>query len=185
MPRNQKQCSSTKTRIRTLASIQISKISATNVTAFLFLVLAAVICLPAFAQTQKPNQSKSNDAQPSSKSSEGSVARGKYVVESVAMCGQCHTPKDPAGMPDRRRWLQGGPVPYQPSRPDPHWPINAPRIGGTPLPASDEDMVKLLTTGIWTNGSPLRPPMPQFRLEKGDAEAVVAYLKSLTPPDTD
>lgn len=99
------------------------------------------------------------------------------------MCGQCHTPNDPGGNPDRRRWLQGGSVPFQPSKPDPNWPINAPRIGGTPLPASDDDMVKLLTTGVWTTGSQLRPPMPQFRMEKGDAEAVVAYLKSLTPPE--
>jgi mono/diheme cytochrome c family protein len=40
-------------------------------------------------------------------------------------------------------------------------------------------MVKLLTTGIWTSGEHLRPPMPQFRLSPEDAEAVVAYLKSL------
>jgi len=40
-------------------------------------------------------------------------------------------------------------------------------------------MVKLLTTGIWTTGTRLRPPMPQFRMEQSDAEAVVAYLKSL------
>jgi hypothetical protein len=41
-------------------------------------------------------------------------------------------------------------------------------------------MVKLLTTGIWTNGNRLRYPMPQFRMDKADAEAVVAYLKSVT-----
>jgi hypothetical protein len=42
-------------------------------------------------------------------------------------------------------------------------------------------MVKLLATGIWTNGARLRSPMPQFRMTVGDAQAVVAYLKSLTP----
>jgi hypothetical protein len=41
-------------------------------------------------------------------------------------------------------------------------------------------MVKLLTTGIWTTGTQLRPPMPQFRMNRADAEAVVAYLKSVT-----
>ena len=96
------------------------------------------------------------------------------------MCGQCHTPRDPGGSPDRAHWLQGAPVPWTPVKPDPNWPINAPRIGGTPLPASDADMVKLLTTGIWTTGNRLRPPMPQFRMNRGDAEAVVAYLKSVT-----
>jgi hypothetical protein len=42
-------------------------------------------------------------------------------------------------------------------------------------------MIKLLTTGIWTTGNRLLLPMPQFRMERGDAEAVLAYLKSLTP----
>jgi mono/diheme cytochrome c family protein len=59
-----------------------------------------------------------------------------------------------------------------------NWPVNAPRIGGTP-PANDADMIKLLTTGIWTTGSPLRAPMPQFRMDANDAAAVVAYLKSV------
>jgi hypothetical protein len=40
-------------------------------------------------------------------------------------------------------------------------------------------MIKPLTTGIWTTGDRLRPPMPQFRLNRSDAEAVVSYLKSL------
>jgi mono/diheme cytochrome c family protein len=108
------------------------------------------------------------------------VARGKYLVENVAVCAQCHTPRDSNGNLDRSRWLQGGPVPYLPAKANSDWPINAPRIGGTP-PASDADMVKLLTTGIWTDGNRLRLPMPQFRMDRSDAEAVVAYLKSVTP----
>ena len=127
---------------------------------------------PAFAQSQK--------AQPQSKAtSGGAAARGKYIVENVAICAQCHTPRDYDGNPDRAHWLLGASVPFNPVKPDPNWPLTAPRIGGTPLPASDADMVKLLTTGIWTNGEHLRPPMPQFRLSQEDAEAVVAYLKSL------
>jgi len=108
------------------------------------------------------------------------VARGKYLVEDVAVCGQCHTPRDSNGNLDRTRWLQGASVPYLPTKPDMDWPITAPRIGGTP-PANDAEMIKLLTTGIWTDGKHLRLPMPQFRMQRGDAEAVVAYLKSVTP----
>jgi mono/diheme cytochrome c family protein len=125
------------------------------------------------AQSQKPQPHRKT-------TSEGAVTRGKYSVESVAMCGQCHTARDPDGNPDRAHWLQGAPVPWAPAKPDSNWPINAPRIGGTPLPASDADMIKLLTTGIWTTDNRLRPPMPQFRMDRGDAEAVVVYLKSLT-----
>src|ERR1035437_6508696 len=108
------------------------------------------------------------------------VARGKYLVEDVAVCGQCHTPRDSKGNLDRTRWLQGASVPYLPAKPDSNWPLNAPRIGGTP-PASDADMIRLLTAGTWTTGNRLRLPMPQFRMDRSDAEAVVAYLKSLTP----
>ncbi len=108
------------------------------------------------------------------------VARGKYIVEDVAVCGNCHTPRKPDGELDRSRWLGGAPVPYLPARPDKDWPIMAPRLGGLP-PTSDAGMITLLTTAIWINGSPLRDPMPHFHMTRSDAEAVLAYLKSLTP----
>ncbi|HUO13747.1 MAG TPA: hypothetical protein VMX38_02080 [Verrucomicrobiae bacterium] len=61
-----------------------------------------------------------------------------------------------------------------------NWPLQAPRIAGNP-PGTDAELVKLLTTGIWRDGRPLREPMPQFRMSMDDAQAVVAYLRSLTP----
>jgi hypothetical protein len=138
--------------------------------------LALISCgiTAAFAQNSKALHASEKT------SAGGDVARGKYLVESVAVCGQCHTPRDSSGNLDRTRWLQGGPVPYLPARPDADWPISAPRIGGT-VPADDADMIKLLTTGIWNTGNRLRLPMPQFRMDRTDAEAVVAYLKSVTP----
>ena len=108
------------------------------------------------------------------------VARGKYIVEGLAVCSQCHTPRDSSGTPDRSRWLQGGPVWLVSAEPIANWPLVAPRIAQSP-PGTDAEMVKLLTTGIWRDGKQLRPPMPQFRMSVSDAEAVVAYLKSLNP----
>lgn len=108
----------------------------------------------------------------------GDVARGKYIVEDVAMCGTCHTPRLPNGELDRTRWLAGGSVPYMPAQPTSDWPINAPRLAGK-LPTSDAAMVTLLTTAVWIDGKPLRDPMPKFHMTRADAEAVVAYLKSL------
>ncbi len=142
------------------------------------LVLILSAAAPALAQNNKP-QSSNPPRQSKAVGAAPDVARGKYLVESVAVCGQCHTPRDSNGNLDHTRWLQGGSVPYLPAKPDSNWPISAPRIGGTP-PASDADMIKLLTTGIWTNGNSLRLPMPQFRMDRSDAEAVVAYLKSVT-----
>lgn len=151
--------------------------------AFQFTFLASIafilISLPVVAQD---SQAKNASVQKTGKAAgtTSDVARGKYIVEGVAMCGQCHTPRDSNGNPDHRHWLQGAPIRWLSPDSDPNWPLSAPRIGGTP-PANDADMVKLLTTGIWTTGERLRAPMPQFRMERSDAEAVVAYLKSLTP----
>lgn len=107
------------------------------------------------------------------------LARGKYLVENVAMCVQCHTPRNGGGTLDRSRLLQGAPVIWAPANGDPNWPLTAPRIGGIP-PASDADMIKLLTTGVWITGQPLRLPMMPFRMNEADAKAVIAYLKSVT-----
>jgi mono/diheme cytochrome c family protein len=129
---------------------------------------------PAYAQARK-------SAAKGSPESGGDVARGKYLVEGVAMCGECHTPRDGSGNLDRSRWLQGAPVPWAPADGAmSSWPLIAPRIGGNP-PANDADMIKLLTTGMWTTGKPLRFPMMPFRMSEADAKAVVAYLKSVTP----
>lgn len=106
------------------------------------------------------------------------VARGKYIVEDVAMCGTCHTPRLPNGQLDRSQWLAGAPVPYLPARPTSNWPINAPRLAGTP-PTTNAGMVTLLTTAVWIDGTQLRDPMPKFHMTRADAEAVVAYLRSL------
>jgi mono/diheme cytochrome c family protein len=137
-----------------------------------FLSLAALTLLLVTASAQQTTKAPNADA--------ADVAHGKYLVEDVAMCVQCHTPRNGDGTLDRSRLLQGAPVIWAPANGDPNWPLTAPRIGGTP-PASDADMIKLLTTGIWTNGQPLRLPMMPFRMNESDAKAVVAYLKSLTP----
>src|SRR5579863_2373669 len=84
----------------------------------------------AVAQNQK---AKSGSG---AQSETGDLARGRYLVENVGMCGQCHTPRDSSGALDQRRPLDGAPVFLMPASPNPDWPLNAPRIGGTP-PASD------------------------------------------------
>ena len=137
----------------------------------LCIAIVTFLCLPAAVTGQ--------DRKPAAASAgaNGDVARGKYLVESVAMCGQCHSPRDANGVVDRSHWLEGSAVPWMPAQAQANWPLMAPRIGGTP-PATDAEMIKLLTTGIWTNGQPLRFPMMPYRMSEADARAVIAYLKA-------
>jgi mono/diheme cytochrome c family protein len=113
-------------------------------------------------------------------SRESGTARGEYIVNNVAVCSQCHTPRDGQGRLEKSHWLEGASLWLQSAEATENWPQYAPRIAGA-LPGTEEEMVTLLTTGVWKNGTSLRPPMPQFRMNKQDAEAVVAYLKSVKP----
>jgi mono/diheme cytochrome c family protein len=142
-------------------------------TRFWFVCLAALGAfgpLPAKAQTDQ--------AKKATKSTQEVVERGRYIVEGVAMCELCHTQRDEHGNPDRANWLMGGPAQLRPAYPQASWAEREPRIAGTP-PGTDAEFIKLLTTGISRTGRPPNPPMPPFRMSREDAEAVLAYLKSL------
>ena len=105
------------------------------------------------------------------------IQRGKYLVENVAMCGDCHTPRDDKGQFDRTQWLQGNVLDFKPDHKMPFAAVAVPIAG---LPGfTDEKAVKFLETGIDLTGKPAMWPMPQFRFNHDDAVAVVAYLRSL------
>jgi len=98
------------------------------------------------------------------------IAQGKYLVTRVAMCVNCHRPD-----------LRGGPIELKPLKPVKDWAKKAPALAGL-KGMSVPGAVKFLTTAIGADGKPADAPMPRFRLKAADAEAVVAYLKSLKPP---
>lgn len=104
--------------------------------------------------------------------------RGRYLVERVAMCADCHTPRNRNGELDRTQWLQGSALDFQPAHAAPNWAGKAPGIAGLPK-LGDAAVIKLLETGLMPDGKPARPPMPQYRLSHDDAAAVADYLKSL------
>ncbi len=148
-----------------------------KVLSFVVFVIVFFVFMTLMAWAQ---QGTSSSAKPGTQAAaaNGNVARGKYIVEQVAMCINCHTPRNEKGEIDRTHLLEGAPVFYQPAQKMDDWPQTCPRIGGTP-PGTDEEMITLLTTGIWNTGKPLREPMPKFHMTREDAQAVVAYLKSL------
>ena len=145
----------------------------------LFILTLAILCggIPLYGRAQ---QNRGSPKAANSGTHPSQIARGKYIVEGVAMCGTCNTPRTDAGEIDRERWLDGAALWLLPAHPTSDWPLKAPRLAGSPA-ASDEELVQLLTTGIWKTGRQLKAPMPQFRMSREDAEAVVAYLRSLTP----
>jgi mono/diheme cytochrome c family protein len=106
------------------------------------------------------------------------LTRGKYLVENVAMCGECHTPRDASGNLIEARDLQGAPTWIAPVHPDPNWAWNAPTLAGFAA-YSDADAVNILEKGIGANGQPIQRPMHIYHMSHEDALAIVAYLKSL------
>jgi len=109
---------------------------------------------------------------------DAAIKRGQYLVEQVAMCADCHTPRTDKGDYDRTEWLKGDVLDFKPMHPMPFAAV-APQIAGLPTFPTDELAVRFLETGTNAVGKTSLPPMPQFRLEHEDAVAVVAYLRSL------
>jgi mono/diheme cytochrome c family protein len=107
------------------------------------------------------------------------IAHGAYLVQKVAMCSDCHTPRDAHGELLLDRTLTGAPLGMAPVHPVPAWASQAPNIAGLPVGYTEESLATLLRSGHTVSGLPVRPPMPAYRMNGADARAVAAYLASL------
>ena len=114
------------------------------------------------------------------------VARGKYLV-AIAGCNDCHTPGYFFGKPDMARFLGGSDVGFE-----------IPGLGTfvgpnlTPDKATglgswtDAQVVTALQKGERPDGRMLAPIMPWHafaNLTRQDADAIVAFLRSLSSVD--
>lgn len=146
------------------------------------MILFAAAALPAKAPAQKktkPAATKSASAPTASTAGTAAqVERGRYLVEEVARCWECHTPRNEDGQPDHSRWLQGAPIWIMPVHPDPNWAMRAPDIAGFPS-FTEAQGEKILEQGIGPNGLPIRQPMHNYHLSHEDAVAIIAYLRTL------
>lgn len=144
--------------------------------ASVFLLSALLFAAPA-ADEAKPT-AKANEPATKFESQEQRVAHGKYLVHHVAQCIQCHTPRDRRGDLDRSRLLTGAPIPVVGPAYSRPWAAESVWLAG--LRNYDESFVRyLLTHGVKPDGTRPKPPMPSFQLNEQDANAVIAYLKSL------
>jgi mono/diheme cytochrome c family protein len=108
----------------------------------------------------------------------GNVQHGRYLAERVAMCVECHSPRDAQGNIVPGEQYLGGNIPFAPPWPN-DWAARAPRNRGL-VGYDDKAALKLLTEGaIGREGRRLRPPMPRFFMTTQDAADVIAYLRSL------
>ena len=62
----------------------------------------------------------------------GEIERGRYLVEEVAKCAECHTPRNAQGELDRHAWLEGAPIWIMPVKAVPNWADRAPALAGFP-----------------------------------------------------
>lgn len=107
------------------------------------------------------------------------LEHGRYLVQQVGLCGDCHSPRDDHGQPIESKALQGAGIGFKPAVQMP-WGEYAPPIAGLPG-FSDEQAITFLTTGKDPAGNYPKPPMPSYRFNRRDAEAVLAYLRSIAP----
>jgi mono/diheme cytochrome c family protein len=120
-------------------------------------------------------------AEQSTADQDAKLARGRHIVEGVAMCHDCHTAMLEDGQPDFANALMGATLPFRPTVEMP-WAEVAPQVAGLPT-MSDEEAVHFFMTGQRPGGVPPRPPMPRYKMSRDEAEAVVAYLRSALPQE--
>jgi mono/diheme cytochrome c family protein len=125
-------------------------------------------------QNKTPTQAKTT----AQNADQNEIARGKYLVEEIGKCTECHTPRDANGQLIREKWMQGAEVWITPVHPTPDWAVRVPPLAGFPS-LTEEQGEQVLEQGIGPDGKALRPPMHIYHMNHADAKAVIAYLRSL------
>lgn len=118
--------------------------------------------------------------------SRDAVARGRYLVDHVGICGDCHTPRTVWGAPDRRLYLAGTPQGPDGARVPNITPDVATGIGDW----TAGDIAMLLETGIKPDFDNVQGLMATLidghgggpgyaRMPAADREAIGTYLRTV------
>jgi mono/diheme cytochrome c family protein len=130
------------------------------------------------AQSSQAPSGGQTQAAKGAAASQDLIARGEYLVDHVGMCSECHTPRDAHGNLDNAHYLQGAPIWIVPVHPMTNWANRAPALAGFEG-FTDAQGETILEKGIGPNGLDIQPPMHIYRMNHGDAQAIIAYLRSL------
>ena len=104
--------------------------------------------------------------------------RGRYLVEALGHCTECHTPRNLLGGLMRDQWLGGAP--------DPTGKFKVPNITPQELSWSEAEIYDYFTTGFTpdfdTAGGHMADVIENLALlPDADRQAIVAYLKKIPP----
>jgi mono/diheme cytochrome c family protein len=119
-----------------------------------------------FAEAHGPSQPLLNLSQ--------EEEQGRYLVEVLGHCAECHTPRNRLGGLQRARWLAGAP--------NPSGKGNIPNITPAALDWSVGDIAEYLSSGFTpefdtAGGSMAEVIENTARLTDADRLAIAAYLK--------
>jgi hypothetical protein len=117
------------------------------------------------------------------------VERGRYIVDSVAVCQDCHTPRNEQGAPIAEQYLAGAEcfveLPNGSCLNARNLTNHETGLGNR----SDDEIKRMIRDGIRpavTGDQPLSPVMPYYvfhNMSEDDLNAVVAYLRTVPGVD--
>jgi len=106
------------------------------------------------------------------------LERGRYLVETLGHCAECHTPRNILGGLDRSRWMQGAPNPSGKGK--------IPALTPDQLGWDTIDITAFLKTGLTPEFDSAGGEMAEVvenmqALPDSDVQAIAAYLLALPP----
>ena len=106
------------------------------------------------------------------------LTRGRYLVEVLGHCAECHTPRNALGGLERSAWLSGAP--------NPSGKGEIPNITPGALDWSESDLVYYFESGFTPDydsvgGSMAAVVSNLAQLPESDRVAIAAYLKAIPP----
>lgn len=110
--------------------------------------------------------------------SDAETSRGRYLVEAMGHCAECHTARNPIGGLDLGRWMGGAPNPSGKGR--------IPNITPAALDWSAGDIAYYLKSGFTPDFDSAGGEMSEVvtnlkHLPEADLAAIAAYVKALPP----
>ena len=106
------------------------------------------------------------------------LERGRYLVEALGHCAECHTPRNALGGPDKTLWMAGAPNPAGEGK--------IPGLRQGQLDWSAEDIAYFLESGFTPDFDSAGGQMAEVvenmsKLAPEDRAAIAAYVKALPP----